>query len=191
MLVVHADIAAHSTCYGTHGSSKERMTNHANSSSHECPFESLQGFQVNSSGVRLLADVGLSDLCRRYLATRPTIRPKCDDLRSKFIVGLRLRIDENEIVRYTRELAKNLPIVKLTQTEKASNAKNGERKSSSLVSLSRQKHQHVDKMVNGLANVPICASQCVYADMQDTQWALRINNATEEVPSSILEESPI
>ncbi|KAF7408496.1 hypothetical protein HZH66_003033 [Vespula vulgaris] len=159
-----------------------------------CPFKSLQGFQVNwkCSGVRLLADVGLSDLCRCYLATRPTtIHPKCDDLRSKFIVGLRLRIDGNEIVRYTRELAKNLPIVKSTQTEEASNAKNGERKSSSLISVSRQKHQYVDKMVNGLANVPICASQCVYADMQDTQWALRINNATEEEPSSILEESPI
>ncbi|KAI4492648.1 hypothetical protein M0804_002439 [Polistes exclamans] len=31
----------------------------------------------------------------------------------------------------------------------------------------------------------------VRMDMHDTQWALRINNATEEEPSSILEECPI
>ncbi|KAF7414877.1 hypothetical protein HZH68_003366 [Vespula germanica] len=43
MLVVHADIAAHSTCYGTHGSSKERMTIHANSSSHDGTCQGTDG----------------------------------------------------------------------------------------------------------------------------------------------------
>lgn len=43
-------------------------------------------------------------------------------------------------------------------------------------------------MVNGVANVPICLSQRV--DMQDTQWAVRINNLSIG-PSSILVEKPI
>lgn len=43
-------------------------------------------------------------------------------------------------------------------------------------------------MVNGVANVPICLSQRV--DMQDTRWAVRINNLSAG-PSSILVENPI
>ncbi|KAI4492916.1 hypothetical protein M0804_002707 [Polistes exclamans] len=65
----------------------------------KCHLESLQGFQVNcSAGVRLLTNVGLSDLCWYYLATRrpmtttttmtTTIPPKLE----RFTIGIYRRV---------------------------------------------------------------------------------------------------